>query len=110
MVIHLIAQVGIPMGIDPNHSVQINGGTVQVDNSFPNHPHAVLAICQMRVVPTYEVRAERDKKIRLVTVSEAFDGTSAFNSSGRRPAISGMEILLLDFLLICSCIGHLAGG
>src|SRR5215472_6081967 len=63
MVIDLVAQASISMGIESDHSVQIHGGTVRVNDAFPNYLHAVLSICHMRVVPAHQTRALRDKKI-----------------------------------------------
>ena len=63
MVVYLVPEPGVAMGIEPHHTVEIDRGSVGVDDAAPGDLHAVLTVGNSRVVPPDQTRSLRDQKV-----------------------------------------------
>ena len=61
--IYLVSQPGVAVGVEAHHAVEIDRGSVWVDDAAPGDLHAVLAVGNVRIVFSDQARALRDQEV-----------------------------------------------
>jgi len=63
MSIHLIAEPRVSVGVEADHSIEIDGGSVRENNAVPGNLDAVLPIRHSRIVLAGQPGALRNQQV-----------------------------------------------
>ena len=69
MAIYLVSEPGVAVGIEPHHAVEIDRGSVRVDDAAPCDLHAILAVRNVGIILSDQTRTLGDEEIQARAVS-----------------------------------------